>query len=108
MGTLRAAARDRDWPGAAALTFADNLRRRRARGASPRVEPPVSYKGRDAACELYGSYGVSARGRPRSGLAGGAWSRSLQARLGRVCSYDLSKSTAAFTSFGTLNPHRAP
>src|ERR1700676_517487 len=30
-----------------------------------------------------------------SRLAGGAWSRSLQARLGRVCSYDLSKSAAA-------------
>src|ERR1700691_149624 len=102
MGTLREAARDRDWKSAAALTFADNLRRRRARGAPPRVEPPVSYTGRAAACELYGSYGVSARGRPRSGLAGGAWSRSLQARLGRVCCYYLSKSAAAFTFLGKL------
>src|SRR6202051_1237311 len=89
MGSLREAARDRDWRGglglahsrlgsvqissyelsrfAAALTQAVGLTR--ARGAPPRVEPPVSY-------------GVSARGRPRSRLARGAWSRSLQARLG--------------------------
>src|SRR3984957_8109932 len=51
----------------AALTQAVALTR--ARGAPPRVEPPVSY-------------GVSARGRSRSRLARGAWSRSLQARLG--------------------------
>jgi hypothetical protein len=48
------------------------------------------------------SYGVSARGRPRSGLAGGAWSRSLQAPLGRVCSYDLSKSAAALQADANL------
>ena len=54
----------------------------RARGAPPRIEPQPSY-------------GVSARGRPRSRLAGGAWSRSRQARLGRVLSLDLSKSAAA-------------
>src|ERR1700692_4393982 len=82
MGPLREAARDRDWRGAAALTLAVSLRR--ARGAPPRVEPPVSY-------------GASARGRPRSRLARGAWSRSLQARLGRVSSYDLLKSAAALT-----------
>ena len=35
MGSLRAAARDRDWQGVAALTLAENLRR--ARGAPPRV-----------------------------------------------------------------------
>ena len=34
MGSLRAAARDRDWQGVAALTLAENLRR--ARGAPPR------------------------------------------------------------------------
>src|ERR1700724_2529312 len=50
----------------------DLLPSTRARGAPPRVEPPVSY-------------GVSARGRPRSGLARGAWSRSRQARLGTNC-----------------------
>jgi hypothetical protein len=53
------------------------------------------------------SYGDSARGRPRSRLAGGAWSRWLQARLGRVCSYDLSKSAAAFTQFVTLSAREA-
>src|SRR5665213_2374453 len=80
MGSLREAARDRDWPGglglahskarlgrvsglglsrsAAALAQAVGLTR--ARGA-----PPVSY-------------GVTARGRSRSRLARGAWSRSLQ------------------------------
>ena len=52
---------------AAALTMSCCLTR--ARGAPPRVEPQPSY-------------GVSARGRPRSRLAGGAWSRSRQARLG--------------------------
>src|SRR6202161_2889360 len=66
----------------AALTLSVSLTR--ARGAPPRVEPPVSY-------------GASARGRPRSRLARGAWSRSLQARLGRVSSYDLLKSAAALT-----------
>src|ERR1700733_12105185 len=52
------------------------------------------------------SYGDSARGRPRSRLAGGAWSRSLQARLGRVSSYDLSKSAAALTYFGSFRRAR--
>ena len=53
---------------AAALTLVIGLTR--ARGAPPRVEPLPSY-------------GVSARGRPRSRLArGGVWSRSRQARLG--------------------------
>src|ERR1700686_1722378 len=56
MGPLREAARDRDWRGAAALTFFVSLTR--ARGAPPREEPPVSY-------------GASARGRPRSRLARG-------------------------------------
>jgi hypothetical protein len=36
----------------AALTLAVSLTR--ARGAPPRVEPPVSYTGRAAACELWG------------------------------------------------------
>src|ERR1700721_1548078 len=52
------------------------------------------------------SYGGSARGRPRSRLAGGAWSRPLQARLGRVSSYDLSKSAAALTYFGSFRRAR--
>jgi len=52
---------------AAALTQVVALTR--ARGAPPRDEPPVSY-------------GVSARGRSRSRLARGAWSRWLQ--LGSV------------------------
>src|SRR6202790_130034 len=76
---------------AAALTFFVTLTR--ARGAPPRVEPPVSY-------------GASARGRPRSRLARGAWSRSLQARLGRVSSYDLLKSAAALTFFVRLTRAR--
>src|ERR1700677_2588015 len=122
MGSLREAAGDRDWQGGLGLAHCRlgsvefvgmiyrnqpprlpslaNLRARKARrhGARRRREfrvmnyrtarPPL----RD---EPPVSYGVSARGRPRSGLAGGAWSRSLQARLGRVCSYDLSKSAAA-------------
>ena len=57
---------------------------RRARGAPPRVEPPPSY-------------GDSARGRPRSRLAGGAWSRSLQARLGTIIEFRLSKFAAPLT-----------
>src|ERR1700724_2284024 len=99
MGSLREAARDRDWRGglglahsrlgavqissydlskfAAALTSSISLTR--ARGAPPRVEPPVSY-------------GVSARGRPRSRLARGAWSRSLQAQIGRLLNLDYRNS----------------
>ena len=65
----------------------------RARGAPPRVEPQPSY-------------GVSARGRPRSRLAGGAWSRSRQARLGRVLSFDLSKSAAALPCLVSLTRAR--
>ena len=65
----------------------------RPRGAPPRIEPPPSY-------------GVSARGRPRLRLAGGAWSRSRQARLGRVLSLDLSKSAAPITFFVTFTRAR--
>src|SRR6202161_3710322 len=46
-----------------------------------------------------GSLREAARDRDWQGVA---WSRSLQARLGRVCSYDLSKSAAAFTFLGKL------
>jgi chromate transport protein ChrA len=76
---------------AAALTLFVSLTR--ARGAPPREEPLPSY-------------GASARGRPRSRLARGAWSRSLQARLGRVSSYDLLKSAAALTLFVSLTRAR--
>src|SRR3984957_7767302 len=89
MGSLREAARDRDWRGGLGLAhsrlgsvqissyelskfgarYPGWLTFKRERGAPPRDEPPVSY-------------GVSARGRSRSRLARGAWSRSLQARLG--------------------------
>src|ERR1700692_3154965 len=113
MGPLWQDARDRDWRGgawsrslqarlgrvssydllksAAALTLFVSLTR--ARGAPPREEPLPSY-------------GASARGRPRSRLARGAWSRSLQARLGRVSSYDLLKSAAALTLFVSLTRAR--
>src|ERR1700676_699605 len=92
MGSLREAARDRDWRGGLGLAhsrlgsvqissyelskFAAALTRfvglTRARGAPPRDEPPVSY-------------GVSARGRSRSRLARGAaftLSITLSAREG--------------------------
>jgi hypothetical protein len=77
MGTLREAARDRAWQGGLGLApcrlgsveFRVMIYRNQpprlptlvasgARGAPPRVEPPPSY-------------GASARGRPRSSLAGG-------------------------------------
>src|ERR1700690_2648477 len=102
MRRRREAAWDRDWPGGLGLahsrlgsvqisnyelsTFAAALTRAvgltRTRGAPPREEPLPSY-------------GVSARGRLRSRLAGGAWSRSLQARLGRGFIFALLKSAAA-------------
>src|ERR1700674_3910378 len=120
MGSLREDARDRDWQWVAALTYFGSLTR--AQGAPPRVEPPPrvsSYElsngeaaatGRDAcerrhgeaaatgraACELWG---LCARPHAIGIGRGWAWSRSLQARLGRVCSYDLSKSAAALTYF---------
>src|SRR5664279_3776485 len=135
MGTLREAARDRDWRGestfAAALTQVVGLRR--ARGAPPRVEP-------------LRSYGDSARGRPRSRLARGGrvnpsccpYARARRAatgraacelwglcarplaieigegglvslapaRLGRVSSYELSRFAAALTQVGALTRAR--
>ena len=77
MGSLREAACDRDWLGGPRLPYL--LPSTRARGAPPRVEPPVSY-------------GVSARGRLRSGLAGGAaftlpvalYARARRAATGRA------------------------
>src|ERR1700691_5919056 len=123
MGSLREAARDRDWQGGLGLAHcrlgsvefvvmiyrnqpprypdlaALPARKARRHGRSRRREFRVmNYRTARAPLREEPppvSYGVSARGRPRSGLAGGAWSRSLQARLGRVCSYDLSKSAAA-------------
>src|ERR1700690_3992567 len=108
MGSLREAARDRDWQGPPRLPSLASLRARKAR------RPGEAAATGRAACELWGlcarppaigigrgrrvylpwqayararraaparpplrdeppvSYGVSARGRPRSGLAGGA------------------------------------
>ena len=50
-------------------------------------------------------WGLCARP-PAIEIGRGAWSRSRQARLGRVSSYDLSKSAAALTLSVSLTPAR--